>query len=60
MDHAFLCRYANQDIYKLRNVTHLTSDEHLVLALCTAEWVRREVEPLSTHETVTIEDLPPP
>lgn len=59
MDHAFLCRYANQSIFDLRGVTHLTTDEQLVLALCTAEWVRREVEPLTTHETVKIDELPP-
>jgi hypothetical protein len=46
MNDAFLCRYANQDIRMLRGVPQLTDDEKLVLALCTGEWLRREVEPL--------------
>jgi len=55
MNDAFLCRYANQDIRMLRGVQSLTEDEKIVLVQCTAEWLRREVEPLAVEP----EQIPP-
>jgi hypothetical protein len=42
---AFLARYGNQDIHRLRGVEELTPVEKRVFAACLAEHIKNEVGP---------------
>jgi hypothetical protein len=43
---AFLARYGNQDIHRLRGVEELSQSDKLIFRECLSELIKAEVQPL--------------